>query len=303
MKQKMKRKFKIRKNTKYSAAILLLMTIAFLGGNGLQKILEKDSQINDSVQSVLFSDESQKYSEEQNTSATKEEYRPQIIDSNFKYDEQIYINLANLDFKNNENCVYSVNTSKSTLDLNEWTDNKILFGDLDELNRTTKLTAYLDNKNLGASEGRERQRWSPTGWHQKYVDNQPIVNRGHLLAYTLSFNFDEDGNFKYGEAGSEDNPKNLATQSSFSNQKVQVKFEDQVRQAMKIPNNKVIYQAITVFRENELMPRGFWIQAKDLMGEVDFNVFIFNVQPQIRFNYSDGTSEIDKEFNINQEYN
>lgn len=65
------------------------------------------------------------------------------------------------------------------------------------------------------------------------VDGKDIYNRGHLLAYTSSFNFDIDGKYKEGEIGSQDNPKNLATQTAFSNQKVQTYYEKLVRNAQK----------------------------------------------------------------------
>ncbi|MGM0139996.1 hypothetical protein IGI65_002474 [Enterococcus sp. DIV0755b] len=48
-----------------------------------------------------------------------------------------------------------------------------------------------------------------------------------------------------GELGSQDNPKNLATQTAFSNQKVQTTYEKLVREAQKINGNKVVYQIVT----------------------------------------------------------
>ena len=124
------------------------------------------------------------------------------------------------------------------------------------------------------------------------------MNRGHLLAYTSSFNFDSDGNFREGESGSQDNPKNLATQTAFSNQNVQTIYEKKVRDAQKITGNKVIYQIVTVFRGNELMPRGYWLQAIDSNGILNFNVYVYNVQPKVVFNYEDGTSTIDRSLTI-----
>ncbi|MBG5844469.1 DNA/RNA non-specific endonuclease [Pseudomonas aeruginosa] len=185
--------------------------------------------------------------------------------------------------------------------MDNWKENKVIYGDLDPLNRTTFVTAYLDKKNLGRSEGRERQVWKPTGWHQKKVDGKDIYNRGHLLAYTSSFNFDIDGKYKEGEIGSQDNPKNLATQTAFSNQKVQTYYEKLVRNAQKIKGNKVLYQIVTVFRGKELMPRGYWLQAIDSAGTLNFNVYEYNVQPNVVFNYEDGTSKIDRTMKVSWE--
>ncbi|STE38109.1 DNA/RNA non-specific endonuclease [Enterococcus mundtii] len=213
-------------------------------------------------------------------------------------DSSIYQQLSNIDFLSGESAVIDVNGGHSTLDTTEWKENRVYYGDLDELNRTTTVTAYIDKRNLGKSEGRSRQVWQPTGWNQKTVDGETIHNRGHLLAYTSSFNFDLNGQYVQGEDGSEDNPKNLATQTAYSNQKVQTKYEDMVRKAQKIDGNKVVYQITTVFRENELMPRGYWLQAKDTNGTLDFNVYEFNVQPNVTFDYATGKSRIDRQMQV-----
>ncbi|WP_416135484.1 DNA/RNA non-specific endonuclease [Enterococcus faecalis] len=217
------------------------------------------------------------------------------------YSQDQYDQLANLDFQSGGNAILNVNNGQSTLNIDNWKENKVIYGDLDPLNRTTFVTAYLDKKNLGRSEGRERQVWKPTGWHQKKVDGKDIYNRGHLLAYTSSFNFDIDGKYKEGEIGSQDNPKNLATQTAFSNQKVQTYYEKLVRNAQKIKGNKVLYQIVTVFRGKELMPRGYWLQAIDSAGTLNFNVYEYNVQPNVVFNYEDGTSKIDRTMKVSWE--
>ncbi len=218
-----------------------------------------------------------------------------------KIDQSVYDQLAALDFKSGELAVIDVNNGKSTLDTSLWKENRVYYGDLDELNRTTSVTAYIDKNNLGKSEGRSSQVWQPTGWNQKKVDGEMIYNRGHLLAYTSSFNFDVDGNYKKGEEGSEDNPKNLATQSAYSNQRIQTKYEALVREAQKITGNKVVYQIVTVFRGDEKMPRGYWLQAKDTKGTLDFNVYEYNVQPNVKFDYKTGKAVIDRSVKIGTE--
>lgn len=217
--------------------------------------------------------------------------------STFYQNNSAQINtLAQMDFKSGDNAIYQVDGGKSTLNPDTWSTNKVIYGDLDSLNRTTFVTAFIDQKNLGKSEGRDQQVFKPTGWHQKKVGNDYIYNRGHLLAYTSSFNLDIDGNYKQGESGSIDNPKNLATQSAFSNQILQTHYEKLVRDAQKIKGNKVTYEIITVFRDQELMPRGYWLQAVDTNKTLNFNVYLFNVQPDVQFNYQDGTSKIDRSF-------
>ncbi|BBA82542.1 DNA-entry nuclease [Lactiplantibacillus plantarum] len=192
--------------------------------------------------------------------------------------QQTYKQLAKMTYQSGSAAAIKVNSGKSTLAASQWKNSKIDYGNLDSLNRTTTDTAYLSKANLGRSEGRTAQTWSPTGWH-----NQPLTvngkrvypqNRGHLIAYTLSFNLTSNGQYRAGEDGSLDNPKNLATQTAYSNQKTMQIYEDQVRTALE-QGKKVIYRVTTVFRGNELMPRGYWSQAVSTDGSVNFNVYIW----------------------------
>ena len=278
-------------NKKLKQRIIVLIGLILTGvgfGNNQAITHFLTLPIKESIQKVTTPSEKKKVQSNEQTPTTTSE----------SYDANQYKELAALDFKSGDSAVFTVNNGRSTLDISQWEENKVIYGDLDPLNRTTFVTAYLDRKNLGRSEGRERQVWKPTGWHQKKVDGELIVNRGHLLAYTSSFNFDSDGNFREGESGSQDNPKNLATQTAFSNQNVQTIYEKKVRDAQKTTGNKVIYQIVTVFRGNELMPRGYWLQAIDSNGILNFNVYVYNVQPKVVFNYEDGTSTIDRSLTI-----
>ncbi|WP_423778843.1 DNA/RNA non-specific endonuclease [Enterococcus faecalis] len=278
------------KKQKYLVSYLLAVLFASFGVVSKTEVTSWISQVqsHETEQAITGKQDHKEVSKTNNSSTAPY--------SQYQYDQ-----LANLDFQSGGNAILNVNNGQSTLNIANWKENKVIYGDLDSLNRTTFVTAYLDRKNLGRSEGRERQVWQPTGWHQKQIDGDPIVNRGHLLAYTSSFNFDIDGNFKIGENGSQDNPKNLATQTAFSNQKVQTHYEKLVRDAQKLKGNKVIYQIVTVFRGKELMPRGYWLQAIDSAGTLNFNVYEYNVQPNVVFNYKEGTSKIDRTMKVSWE--
>lgn len=282
----------MNKKLKQRIIVLIGLILTGVGFGNNQAITDfLTLPIKESIQKVTTPSEKEKVQSNEQTPTTTSE----------SYDANQYKELAALDFKSGDSVVFTVNNGRSTLDISQWEENKVIYGDLDPLNRTTFVTAYLDRKNLGRSEGRERQVWKPTGWHQKKVDGELIVNRGHLLAYTSSFNFDSDGNFRGGESGSQDNPKNLATQTAFSNQNVQTIYEKKVRDAQKITGNKVIYQIVTVFRGKELMPRGYWLQAVDSAGTLNLNVYEYNVQPNVVFHYEDGTSKIDRTMKVSWE--
>ncbi|MHA8137566.1 DNA/RNA non-specific endonuclease [Lactobacillaceae bacterium Scapto_B20] len=207
--------------------------------------------------------------------------------------------LADLNYQNGQQAFINVNGGKSTLNPDDWKQNRVKYADLDSLNRTsTGNTAYLEKRNVASDSLRMRQTFYPTGWHQKFVNNNAIINRGHLIAYSLSKGISSSGQYQPSlESGDQNNPKNLFTQSAFSNQKVQTIYETMVRNALR-NNKKVIYQVRPIFRGSELMARGVQLQAISTDKTLNFNVYLFNVQPGIQFDYATGRSKIDRTMNV-----
>ena len=212
-----------------------------------------------------------------------------------------YQKLANLDFKSGDKAYVYVNNNKSTLIKNAWKVNKVIYSNLDNLNRTSHSnTAFLEPRNVANDSLRVRQFINPTAWHSNRENGTQIYNRGHLIAYSVSAGIDQDGNYNpNNQSGDQNNPKNLFTQTAFSNQKIQTIFEGQVRNALK-QGNRVIFQASPIFRGNELMARGINLQAISLNNNLDFNVYIYNVQPDYVFDYNNGRAKIDRNMVVNQ---
>ena len=212
-----------------------------------------------------------------------------------------YQKLANLDFKSGDKAYVCVNNNKSTLIKNAWKVNKVIYSNLDNLNRTSHSnTAFLEPRNVANDSLRVRQFINPTAWHSNRENGTQIYNRGHLIAYSVSAGIDQDGNYNPdNQSGDQNNPKNLFTQTAFSNQKIQTIFEGKVRNALK-QGNKVIFQATPIFRGNELMARGINLQAISLNNNLDFNVYIYNVQPDYVFDYNNGRAKIDRNMVVNQ---
>lgn len=212
-----------------------------------------------------------------------------------------YQKLANLDFKSGDKAYVYVNNNKSTLIKNAWKVNKVIYSNLDNLNRTSHSnTAFLEPRNVANDSLRVRQFINPTAWHSNRENGTQIYNRGHLIAYSVSAGIDQDGNYNPdNQSGDQNNPKNLFTQTAFSNQKIQTIFEGKVRNALK-QGNKVIFQATPIFRGNELMARGINLQAISLNNDLDFNVYIYNVQPDYVFDYNNGRAKIDRNMVVNQ---
>lgn len=212
-----------------------------------------------------------------------------------------YQKLANLDFKSGDKAYVYVNNNKSTLIKNAWKVNKVIYSNLDNLNRTSHSnTAFLEPRNVANDSLRVRQFINPTAWHSNRENGTQIYNRGHLIAYSVSAGIDQDGNYNpNNQSGDQNNPQNLFTQTAFSNQKIQTIFEGKVRNALK-QGNKIIFQATPIFRGNELMARGINLQAISLNNNLNFNVYLFNVQPDYVFDYNNGRAKIDRNMVVNQ---
>lgn len=207
--------------------------------------------------------------------------------------------LAATNYKSGTSPVVNVNNGQSTLDPDTWQTNKVIYANLDNMNRTSNSnTAYLQQTNVANDELRTTQTVKPTGWHQKFVNGEAILNRGHEIAYSLSKGIAMDGSYNPSQqSGDQNNPKNLFTQTAWANQKLQTVYESKVRNALKA-GKKVVYQVTPVFNGNNLMAKGVQLQAISTDKSLNFNVFIYNVQPGINFNYADGTSTIDNNMKV-----
>lgn len=213
--------------------------------------------------------------------------------------EGVAVESADIEYKVGTNPV--VNLGKSDLDISKWKTSHIEYSNLDNLNRPGQATAYLDKSNYGKSENRSGQRWKPAGWNNQRImvdgKSKTVQDRGHLIAYTLTFKLDDHGNYDEYAEGSLDNPLNLTTQSAYSNQVLFQRYEEQVRLALQ-SGKKVIYQVTPIYGEGELMPRAYELEAITADKKLNFDVMIYNVQPGVEFNYKTGKPKSNPEMVI-----
>ena len=194
--------------------------------------------------------------------------------------------------KYNGHGAFIVNDNKSTLNANvnvaPYATNEV-----DKMGRPTVGNAFL-NKTCRQYKNRQEtgngaSDWKPKGFHQLSDlkgGYSHAYDRGHLLGYALV------GGIK-GFNASESNPKNIATQTAWANESGdkdntgQNYYEGIVRKALD-KGKEVRYQVQDVYDGNNLVPSGAHIQAKSTDGSVDFNVFVPNVQSNIKINYATG---------------
>lgn len=197
--------------------------------------------------------------------------------------------------KYNGHGAFIVNDNKSTLNANVHVA-PYATNEVDKMGRPTVGNAFL-NKTCRQYKNRQEtgngaSDWKPKGFHQLsdlkggYTH---AYDRGHLLGYALV------GGIK-GFNASESNPKNIATQTAWANEAGdkdntgQNYYEGIVRKALD-KGKKVRYQVQDVYDGNNIVPSGAHIQAKSTDGTVDFNVFVPNVQSNIKINYATGYAQ------------
>lgn len=197
--------------------------------------------------------------------------------------------LANFEYQPGEAVVSYVNQGRSTLNPKSWTYNHVIYNSVDNHGRTSfGNTAFLEQHNHADTTLRTDQQSQPAGWHDNY-DGNLVYNRGHLIAYSLTAGINpRTGRYQPSKLGDQDNPQNLFTETDFVNQEVQTIYEAKVRHAIE-RGEHVIYQATPVFRGNELVPRGINLQAISTNGRLNFNVYLYNVEPGVQINYANGT--------------
>lgn len=192
--------------------------------------------------------------------------------------------LANLSY-DGKNQVVLINQNKTTFskeDLNLSKGNWQTFSNLDQLNRVGVANAML-SKSMMPTVKREPLHINPTGWKNKQVTvnghREWLYNRCHLIGYQFT--------------GENNNPKNLMTGTRSFNDPGMLVYEDKVATYLKTTGNHVRYQVEPIFRDNELVARGVHMMAKSVEdNQLEFNVYIFNVEPGVVINYSDGTSRM-----------
>lgn len=172
----------------------------------------------------------------------------------------------------------------STLTFVDFDQPRVDYSNLDHLNRVGQATAYLTKQNVTKStEQRSGQSFTPTG----FVKNAKIWDRGHLIAYSLTYNLDVNGKYSKGQDGSLNNALNLFTQTSQSNRGEMKRIENDVRQVLK-SGERVIYRVTPYFENDELVARYVTVEAISEFGTLNIKEIVENVQDGKAIDYKTG---------------
>ena len=214
--------------------------------------------------------------------------KTQLITDNIPdYTDKIYVEI------NGNKAEFSDEDKKRTDAFEQYTD-------LDKLGRCGVAYANICKELMPTEKRGSIGMIKPSGWQlAKYdsVDGKYLYNRSHLIGFQL--------------AGENANEKNLITGTRYFNVVGMLPFENEVAEYVKETNNHVLYRVTPFFKDTELVARGVKIEAysvEDSGKGVEFNVFVYNVQPDITINYQDGTSSgsgqiVDGVVKDNEEHN
>lgn len=158
------------------------------------------------------------------------------------------------------------------------------YSELDKLGRCGVVHACVGRDIMPTEERGSIGMVKPTGWHTvKYdcVDGKYLYNRCHLIGYQLT--------------GENANEQNLITGTRYMNMDGMLPFENMVADYVKETGNHVMYRVTPLYKGNNLLANGVQMEAYSVEDDGDgicFNVFVYNVQPQITIDYATGKSHL-----------
>ena len=161
------------------------------------------------------------------------------------------------------------------------------YAPLDDLGRCGVAYSNIGTDIMPTEKRESISSVKPSGWHSvKYdiVEGKYLYNRSHLIGYQLT--------------AENANDRNLITGTRYFNATLMLPYENMVADYIKETNNHVLYRVTPVFEGNNLVATGVQMEAKSVEdnGEgIEFNVFVYNVQPGITIDYATGNSALSGE--------
>lgn len=158
------------------------------------------------------------------------------------------------------------------------------YSELDHLGRCGYAMACL-GKELMPTEDRESiSQVKPSGWKQAQydiIDGENLYNRCHLIGFQLT--------------GENANERNLITGTRYMNVEGMLPFENMIADYIKETGNHVLYRVTPIYDGNNLVAKGVQLEAKSVEDDgegICFHVYVYNNQPGVEIDYSDGSSRL-----------
>ena len=158
------------------------------------------------------------------------------------------------------------------------------YSPLDSLGRCGVAFACVTKELMPTEDRGSIGQVKPSGWHTvKYdcVDGKYLYNRCHLIGFQLT--------------GENANELNLITGTRYFNVIGMLPFENMVADYVKETGNRVLYRVTPVYRGNDLVAHGAYMEAYSIEDDgegICFNVYAYNAQPGIVIDYATGESRL-----------
>lgn len=167
------------------------------------------------------------------------------------------------------------------------------YSELDVFGRCGVAYANICQELMPTEERGEIGSVQPSGWNQEkydFVDGKYLYNRCHLIGFQL--------------AGENANELNLITGTRALNNDGMLPFENEVADYVEETGNHVLYRVTPIFEEDNLLASGVLMEADSVEDdEIEFCVFVYNVQDGVSIDYATGKSKLtadiyDEQYNI-----
>ena len=158
------------------------------------------------------------------------------------------------------------------------------YSNLDSLDRPQVAYANISKDLMPNTKRTSIGTVKPTGWHTvryKGIDGKYLYNRCHLIGYQLT--------------GENANRKNLMTGTRYLNVEGMLPFENEVCDYIKKTNHHVLYRVTPIYDSDNLVANGVQMEAysvEDKGQGISFNVYCYNVQPDVEIDYATGDSSL-----------
>ena len=159
------------------------------------------------------------------------------------------------------------------------------YSELDRLGRCGTAEACIGEDLMPDGEREDISEVEPTGWENReydIVDGGYVYNRCHLIGFQLS--------------GENANEENLITGTRYMNTEGMLPFENMVAEYVQETDNHVMYRVTPVFEGDDLVASGVQMEAESVEdggAGICFNIYVYNVQPEIIIDYSTGANWAD----------
>ncbi len=159
------------------------------------------------------------------------------------------------------------------------------YSPLDDLGRCGYCEACIGRELMPTEKRGSIGMIKPSGWqlarYDDIVDGNYLFNRCHLIGFQLT--------------GENANVCNLITGTRYLNVTGMLPFENQTADYIKSTGNHVRYRVTPYFENQNLVATGVLMEAssvEDFGTGLLFNVFCYNVQPQIYIDYATGENRL-----------